>query len=91
MLRSGRPVHVANRAVQHELICCSSMQALPEKLPMQELACNIKCWSVCIGYVHWPRQFKQLWSRQYMPLYIGLRIIEVHRLDIKYFSSCRNP
>ena len=44
-----------------------------------------------IGYVHWARQFKQFWSRQYIPSYIGLRIIEVHRLDIKYFSSCRDP
>ena len=91
MLRSGRSVHVANPGSPHELMSCSSMQALTEKLPMQELACNIKYWSVGIGYVHWARQFKQFWSRQYMPSYIGLRIIEVHRLDIKYFSSCRDP
>ena len=58
---------------------------------MQELACNIKCWSVCIGYMHWTRQFKQFWSRQYMPSHMTLRIIVVHRLDIKYFSSCRDP
>ena len=48
---------------------------------MQELAWNINLWSMGIGYVHWARQFKQLWSRQYMPSHISLRIIEVHRLD----------
>ena len=91
MLRSGRPVHVADRAVQHDLMGCSLMRALPQKLAMQELARNIKFQTVFISYVHWARQFKQFWSRQYMQSYIGLRIIEVHRLDIKYFSSCRNP
>ena len=91
MLRSGRSVHVAIPGSPHELMCCSSMRALPEELPMQELAWNINCWSVGIGYMHWARQFKQFWSRQYMPSHISLRIIEVHRLDIKYFSSCRDP
>ena len=91
MLRSGRSVHVAKAGSPHELMCCSSMRALPEKLSMQELAWNINYWSVGIGYVHWARQFKQFWFRQYMPSYISLRIIEVHRLDIKYFSSCRDP
>ena len=57
---------------------------------MQKLAWNIKCWAVGIGYAHWARQFKQFWSRQYMPSYISLRIIEVHRLDIQYFNSCRD-
>ena len=91
VLQSGRSVHVANPGSPHELMCCSSMRALTEKLPMQELAWNNKYWSVGISYVHWARQFKQFWSRQYMQSYIGLRIIEVHRLDIKYFSSCRDP
>ena len=44
---------------------------------MEELAWNIN-WSMGIGYVHWARQFKHVWSRQYIPSYIGLRIIEVH-------------
>ena len=91
MLRSGRSVHVANPGSPHELMCCSSMRALTEKLPMQELAWNNKYWSVGISYVHWARQFKQFWSRQYMPSHISLRIIEVHLLDMKYFSSCRAP
>ena len=58
---------------------------------MQELARDINYWSVGISHVHWTRQFKQFWSRQYMPSYIGLRIIKLHRLDIKHFSSCCDP
>ena len=58
---------------------------------MQELARNIKFQSVGISYVHWARQFKQFWSRHYIPSYIGLRIIEVLRLDIKYISTCHDP
>ena len=91
MLQSGRSVHVANPGSPHELMCCSSMRALPEKLPMEELAWDINCWSMGIGYVHWARQFKQFWSRHYIPSYIGLRIIEVLRLDIKYISTCHDP
>ena len=65
---------------------CSSMRVLPQKLPMQELARNIKGWSLAFSHVHWARQFKPSWSRQYMPPYIALRMIEVHRVDIKYFN-----
>jgi hypothetical protein len=53
---------------------------------MQELARNIKGWSLAFSHVHWARQFKPSWSRQYMPPYIALRMIEVHRVDIKYFN-----
>ena len=69
-----------------ELMGCSSMRVLPQKLPMQELARNIKGWSLAFSHVHWARQFKPSWSRQYMPPYIALRMIEVHRVDIKYFN-----
>lgn len=67
MPRSGRSVHARQSCSPHELMGRSSMRVLPEKFPMQELAWNIKSWSVGIGYVHWACQFKQLWSRQYMP------------------------
>ena len=63
----------------NELMGCSSMRVLPQKLPMQELARNIKGWSLAFSHVHWARQFKPSWSRQYMPPYIALRMIEVHR------------
>ena len=91
MLRSGRPVHVADRAVQHDLMGCSLMRALPQKLAMQELARNIKFQTVVISYVHWARQFKQYWSRQSMPSYIGLRIIEVHPSAHQILQPCRDP
>ena len=91
MLRSGRPVHVADRAVQHDLMGCILMRALPQKLAMQELARNIKFQSVGISYVHWARQFKQYWSRQPMPSYIGLRIIEVHPSAHQILQPCRDP
>ena len=57
---------------------------------MQELARNINYWSVGIGCVHWARQFKLSRTRQYMPLYLGLRIIVEHRVDVKYFMSGRD-
>ena len=50
---------------------------------MQELARNINYWSVCISHVHWACQFKLSRSRQYMPPYLGVRMIEVHRVDVK--------
>ena len=57
---------------------------------MQELAKNINYWSVGISHVHWTRQFKLSRTRQYMPLYLGLRIIVEHRVDVKYFMSGRD-
>ena len=86
MLRSGRPVHVADRAVQHDLMGCSLVRALPQKLAMQELARNIKFQTVFISYVHWARQFKQYWSRQSMPSYIGCALSRCTRVHIKYFN-----
>ena len=91
MLRSGRPVHVANRAVQHELMGCCLMRGLPWKLSMQELARNMKFQSVVISYMHWVRQFKLLWPRPCMPSYIGLRMIEVHPSGHKMLQPCRDP
>ena len=57
---------------------------------MQELARNINYWSVVISHVHRARQFKLSRSRQYMPLYLGLRIIVEHRVDVKYFMPGRD-
>ena len=54
---------------------------------MQELARDINYWSVGISHVHWTRQFKLSRTRQYMPLYLGLRIIVEHRVDVKW--TCR--
>ena len=69
---------------------CDSMSALPWKLPMQELARNINYGSVAISHVHWASQFKLFRSRQYMPLYLGLRIIVVHRVHVKDVGSRRD-
>ena len=57
---------------------------------MQGLARNINYWSVCISHVHWARQFKLSRSRQYMPVYLGLRMIVKHQVDVKYFMPDRD-
>ena len=57
---------------------------------MQELARNINYGSVALSRVHWASQFKLFRSRQYMPLYLGLRIIVVHRVHVKDVGSCRD-
>ena len=49
---------------------------------MQELARNINYGSVAISHVHWASQIKLFRSRQYMPPYLGLRIIVVHRVHL---------
>jgi hypothetical protein len=91
VLRSGRPVHVADRAVQHDMMGCSLMRALPQKLPMQELARNINYGSVALSHVHWASQFKLFRSRQYMPPYLGLHMIEVHPSAHQILQPCRDP
>ena len=57
---------------------------------MQELARNINYGSVALSYVHWASQFKLFRSRQYMPPYLALRIIVVHRVHVKDVGSCRD-
>ena len=57
---------------------------------MQDLGRTIKYWSVVISHVHWARQFNLSWSRQYMPPYLGSRMIEEHRVHVKYVNSCRD-
>ena len=54
------------------------------------MARTIKYWSVTISHVHRTSQFKLSRSRQYMPPYIGVRMIEVHRVHVKYMISCRD-
>ena len=91
MLRSGRSVHGTPPGSPHGLLACDSMCASPLKLPMQDMARTIKYWSAAISHVHWASQFKLSWSRQCMPPYLGVRMIEVHRVHVKYMISCRNP
>ena len=68
-----------------------SMLALPWRLPMQDLGRTTKSWSVAISHVHWARQFKLCWSRQHHAAVTRERMIEVHRVHVKYMISCRNP
>ena len=71
MLRSGRSVHGTPPGSPHGLLACDSMPGSPRKLPMQELARDIKYRSVAISLVHRVSQFKLSRSRQYMLLHLG--------------------
>ena len=57
---------------------------------MQDMARTIKYWSAAISHVHWASQFKLSRSRQYMPPYLALRIIVVHRVHVKDVGSRRD-
>ena len=59
------------RAALMDWMACDSMPSPPRKLPMQDLARTIKYWSAAISHVHWSRQFKLFWSRQYMSPRLG--------------------
>ena len=71
LLRSGRSVHARCQRCMMGWMDCSSMPALPWKLPMQELVRTINYWSVAISHVHLARQFKLSRSRQHMLQYLG--------------------
>ena len=72
MLRSGRPVHARWRRRMMDWMSCASMPGSPRKLALQDLGRTVKYWSMIISHVHWTRQFKQFWSRQYMPSYYSV-------------------
>ena len=57
---------------------------------MQDLGRTIKYWSVAISHVHWARQIKLSWSRQHHAAVPRERMIEVHRVHVKYMISCRD-
>ena len=83
--QSTSPVHAVRQSIVGNM-GCASMHASPCKHPSQVLARIIRYWTVAVSHVQWARQFKLFWPQECMPLCLGLHMIEVDRVDVKYFN-----
>ena len=51
---------------------------------MRKLACMVTSILDAVSHMRGTCRFKPFWPRNYMQSYLGLRMIEVHRMHVKY-------
>ena len=65
------------------LSSCASLSCAARALPIQKLASTVTNISSAVSHVRGTCRFEPLWSRHFMNSYLGKRMVEVHRVDVK--------